>query len=629
MQHLRFKIMKKPLLLIILFLLFLGSEAKEKIKLERIEPSFWWTGMYNPNLQLLVHGENISLCHPEINYPGVSIRQVIKVESPNYLFLNLYIAENTKPGTFDIKFRKGRKKIANYSYKLLNRRKDSKKRKGFDNSDVIYLIMPDRFSNGDTSNDSTPNTIEKPERYNPGGRHGGDIQGIINHLDYLKELGITTIWSTPLMLDNQEEYSYHGYAISDYYKIDPRYGSNEDYKRLSSECKKRNLKLILDVVTNHCGINHWWIKDLPSSDWIHQFPEFTRSNYRMNTINDPYSSKIDHKLNVQGWFDTTMPDLNQNNPLLLKYLIQNTIWWIEYADLSGIRIDTYVYNHKLAMSHFCKSIMEEYPFFNIVGECWQHTQAEISYWQKDANNSDQYNSNMLTVMDFPLHDVLSPSLHEEQGWDRGITRLYLHFGMDYLYKDPYKLLIFTDNHDTDRFATNISKDIDKFKLGYTLLLTTRGIPQIYYGTEIMMSGNKSIGDGDLRKDFPGGWPNDTINAFIREGRNIKENEAFDFLKNLLNYRKENPVIHSGEMKHYIPENECYIYFRYNKNKTIMVIINNDDSDSKEIVTDRFKECMKDFRSGQDIISGTNINNLEKINIPAKSSMIIELHKRKQ
>ena len=344
----------------------------------------------------------------------------------------------------------------------------------------------------------------------------------------------------------------------------------------------------------------------------------------MNTINDPYASVIDHKLNIRGWFDTTMPDLNQRNPLLLKYLIQNTIWWIEYADLDGIRIDTYVYNHKDAMSHFCKSIMEEYPDINIVGECWQHTPAEISYWQKDALNHDNYNSYMPTVMDFPLHDILSRTLHEEQSWDRGITRFYLHFGMDYLYKDPYNLLVFADNHDTDRFATNISEDIDNFKIAFTLLLTCRGIPQIYYGTEIMMRGNKSLGDGDLRKDFPGGWPADTLDVFTRKGRSLEENQAFDFINKLLLYRKENPVIHTGKMKHYIPENECYIYFRYNENKTIMVILNNDESEEKEITTERFKECIKDFKSGNDIITGNTLNNLQVIKIPAKTAMIIEL-----
>lgn len=618
--------MSKPIILVFALIIFFQAEAKERIELKKVEPAFWWVGMKNPDLQLLVYGDNISLYQPVINYNGVKIKQVIKVENPNYLFLNLNISEEVKAGSFDINFFKGKNKVANYKYRLLNRRKNSKQRKGFDTSDVIYLIMSDRFSNGDTANDNTPDTKEKANRDDPGGRHGGDIQGIINHLDYLNNLGVTSLWCTPMLLDNQQEYSYHGYAISDFYKIDPRYGYNEDYKRLSSECKKRNMKLILDVVTNHCGIEHWWIKDLPCSDWIHQFPEFTRSNYRMNTINDPYATKNDHKLNIEGWFDTTMPDLNQSNPLLLKYLIQNTIWWIEYADLDGIRIDTYVYNYKEAMSTFCKSIMDEYPHFNIVGECWQHTPTEISYWQKDANNHDKYNSNMPTVMDFPLHDILSRSLDESQGWDKGIVRYYLHFGMDYLYSNPYKLLVFADNHDTDRFATNISDDIDKFKLAFTLLLTSRGIPQIYYGTEIMMSGDKSLGDGDLRKDFPGGWANDSLNAFTDRGRSKKENEAFNFLRKLLNYRRNNSVLHTGKMKHYIPEDEYYVYFRYNKEKTIMVILNNDNSESKDITTSRFKECIKDFKSGKDIITGNIYADISQIKIPAKSAIILELNK---
>lgn len=601
------------------------TKKKDKNPIQRVEPMNWWVGMKNPVLQLMVYGKDIASYHPEVDYPGVKIEQVVTTSNPNYQFIYLNIGKEAQPGEVDIVFKKNGKTAFVWPYPLLKREENSEQRVGFNTSDVVYLLMPDRFANGNPGNDSHPDVAEKADRQNPNGRHGGDIQGIINHLDYLKDLGITALWSTPLMEDNMPTVSYHTYAISDYYKIDPRYGTNEDYKKLSAEAKKRGIKLIMDVVTNHAATAHWWMKDLPAPDWIHQFDQFTRSNYRIGTVTDPYASEADKILNTQGWFDTSMPDLNQNNPLLMDYLIQNAIWWIEYADLGGLRVDTYPYNHKEAMTEFCERIMTEYPDFNIVGETWVHQPIEVAYWQKDALNPDGYNSELPSVMDFPLLDALVVFTKEKQGWEEGIMRPYVNFSRDYVYPDPFNLLTFADNHDTERIWEILDGKVENFKLIFTILATVRGIPQIYYGTEIMMRGEKGKGDGDIRRDFPGGWPGDRVNAFTAEGRTAEQNEVFNFMKKLLDWRKQNPVIHSGEMKHFIPENECYVYFRYNDDKKVMVVLNNSDKEAKTLDMKRFAEMLGDSASGTDIISGKRLKGLQNtLTIPAKTSMVIEL-----
>lgn len=596
----------------------------KQIKIEKVEPAFWWTQMKNQDLQILVYGKNISQTKAEINYPGVRISKQTVLENPNYLFVDLIISEKAKAGKFQISFKKGRRIAAKYQYELLNRRENSAERVGFNNSDVMMLIMPDRFANGDESNDETKNTVEKLNRKDQYGRHGGDIKGVTDHLDYLQELGITSLWLNPVMENNQERATYHGYAISDYYNVDSRLGSNEDLKTLSEECNKRGMKLVKEAVTNHCGIAHWWMKDLPSKDWVHQYPEFTRSNFRISTIADPYAAKVDKELNTNGWFDTTMPDLNQKNPFLLKYLIQNTIWWIEYADLKGIRIDTYVYNDKKAMNTFCTTIMDEYPNFNIVGECWVHSVAEEAYWQKDAKNADGFNSGLPTVMDFPLQELIPNALEEETGWDNSAFRFYNHFAKDYLYANPLNNLVFLDNHDTSRFTTLLGGDFNKYKMAMTLLLTTRGIPQLYYGFELMTEGDKSTGDGNVRKEFMGGWKDHERSAFTKEGRTDKENKSFNFVSKLLNYRKNNPVLQNGKMMHYAPEENCYVFFRSNKEKTVMVILNCNKEKNVELKTAKYEESLKGFTKGYEVISGKDLKSLETISIPARSSMIIEL-----
>lgn len=594
--------------------------------LMRVEPAFWWVNMKSEQLQVMVYSKNINASTVELNYAGVSVDSIVKPTNKNYLFIYLKINPETKPGSFDIKFIQRNKVTAKYNYELRERRPGAANKKSFDASDVIYLLMPDRFSNGNVSNDQSPDMIEKPDRKNPGGRHGGDIQGIINHLDYLKESGFTTIWSTPLLEDNMDTYSYHTYAITDYYRIDPRYGTNEDYAALSDELHKRDMKLIMDVVTNHCGSNHWWMKDLPMEDWVHQFKEFTRSNYQISTTYDPYASEIDKLLNYNGWFDYTMPDLNQSNPHLLAYLAQNTIWWIEYANVDGLRVDTYPYNNPLKIAEWSAAIRREYPEINIVGECWVHSPQEISYWQSGTKNFDGYDSQLPSVMDFALHDQFLSALNEDDSWNAGMRKFYNHFTLDYVYQRPEDLLIFTENHDTPRFYEVIKGDIRKLKIAYAILFTVRGIPQFYYGSEINMAGDKNKGDGDIRRDFPGGWPDDVRNAFTPEGRTTEENEIYKYITGLLNWRKENPVIHSGKTKQFISQDNCYVYFRYNKEKTVMVAINNHNTDQRILDSTRFDEVLGRFNSGKDVITGRAITDLNHIAIPAKTAMIIELSK---
>ncbi|MBQ4821092.1 glycoside hydrolase family 13 protein [Aquimarina sp. MMG016] len=613
--------------LAILFLLCVVSTIQAQV--EKIEPPFWWSGMKGETLQLMCYGKNISKYNVDIE--GVTITDITKTENSNYLFVTIE-AKDISVGKVSIDFKESDKVVFSQAYEFKARRENSAERKGFDSSDVMYLIMPDRFANGNPKNDSNSDTVEKADRSNPGGRHGGDLQGVIDHLDYLKDLGATALWSTPLLEDNEPVYSYHTYAQSDLYKIDPRYGTNEDYKRLASEMHKLDMKLIMDYVTNHWGSKHWMIKDLPTTDWIHQWPEgFRRSNYRMTTQFDSNASKIDAKGCMDGWFDTTMPDMNQSNPLLLNYITQNAIWWIEYADLDGFRVDTYSYNDKEGIAKWTKAIMNEYPNFNIVGEVWMHDQAQMAYWQKDSKIGalDNYNSGLPSVMDFTLHDAIMIMFNEdENAWDKGMIRAYENFTNDFLYPDINNILLFAGNHDTNRINEIYQSDINKYKMAMTLIFTTRGIPQIYYGDEIGMLGNRDKkGDGDIRRDFPGGWSGDVQSAFVsskeKKGRTNDQEAYHAFTKKVLNWRKDAEVIHKGKLMQFIPFDNVYVYFRYNEEKTVMVIINN-SSKNQEIDITRFKEGLKDFKMGTDIITDSNIDVTENFKVQAKTPMIIEL-----
>jgi len=614
--------MKTKLYNLVLLLLLISGVAQAQI--DKMEPPFWWSDMNLEELQIMFYGKNIGT-YEVSSEDEVIINNIRKTENPNYVFVTIN-SSALPAGNYEFNFSKKGKRNITKTFELKQRDEDSALREGFDASDAIYLIMPDRFANGNPDNDSSTEMQEKADRSKQGGRHGGDIQGVIDHLDYLKNLGITALWSTPLLADDDAGYSYHTYAQSDVYKIDPRYGSNEDYKRLANELHQKDMKLIMDYVTNHWGSEHWMIKDLPTYDWVHQFPGYENSNYRMTTQYDPHKSARDFKYCVDGWFTGTMPDLNQSNPLVLNYLIQNAIWWIEYSGLDGFRVDTYSYNDKEGIAKWTKAIMDEYPYFNIVGEVWMHDQAQISYWQKDSpiGAIQDYNSNLPSVMDFTLHDAMTSMFHEQDAsWDRGMIKAYENFVNDFLYADTDNLMVFMGNHDTGRFNEIYDGDFKKYKMAMTMIATVRGTPQIYYGDEIGMRGDKGKGDGAIRQDFPGGWEGDEQSAFNAEDRTENQMKYFDLTSKLLNFRKENEVLQFGKMLQFLPENNVYVYFRYNDKNRVMVIINN-NAEEQTLDLKKYAEGIQGSTSGKEIISGKDIQLNETLSIPAQDAMLIQL-----
>jgi len=605
-------------------LFFLLLSAYSFAQVDKIEPPFWYENMNHSQVQIMFYGKNIAQNTVSVSN-DIIITGVQKTENPNYIFVTI---DTKDVSAQEVIFTfKNKNKAFTQKYEIKKRKENSRLRESFDASDVIYLLMPDRFANGNPSNDSTPNTTEKADRNNPGGRHGGDIEGIIKNLDYIKSVGATAIWPTPLCEDNDKTYSYHTYAQSDVYKIDPRYGSNEDFVRLSAEMKKRNLKLVLDYVTNHWGAEHWMFKDMPTYDWFHQFPGYGQTNYRMTTQFDQNASKIDTKYCMDGWFVKSMPDLNQSNPLVLNYLIQNAIWWIEYADLNGFRVDTYSYADKVGIAKWTKAITDEFPNFNIVGEVWMYDQAQMAYWQKDSKIGaiQNYNSYLPSIMDFTLQEAIHNGVFNEDNaaWFDGIIKVYNNFTNDFLYANPNNLLVFFENHDTNRINEIYKNDFKKYQLALTLIATTRGIPQIYYGSEIGMAGDKSKGDADIRRDFPGGWSSDKSNAFTKEGRTTEQAKYFDFTSKILNWRKNKKVIHSGKLTHYIPENNVYVYFRHDEKESVMVVINN-SKDKQIFKVDRFKENLEKYTKGTDVLSGNSFDCTKELSIEGKSSLILEL-----
>lgn len=590
---------------------------------QRMEPLNWWEGMQNSRVEIMLYGPKIA--EHTIQVEGLTVMQQLRTENPNYIFVTVE-TKDRKAGKYPIVLSNSRGRIVQkLEFELKERRPNSANRSSFDASDVVYLLMPDRFANGNPNNDSHPSVKEKADRTKPGGRHGGDIEGIIKNLDYIKDLGATAIWSTPLCEDNDETYSYHTYGQSDLYRIDPRYGTNEDYVRLVQEAHKKGLKIIKDVVPNHWGAEHWMIHDLPTYDWLHQFPGYGQTNYRSTTQKDPNRSEIDFRYCVDGWFVKSMPDLNQKNAMVFNYLVQNTIWWIEYANLDGIRVDTYPYNDKEKIAEWTKAITDEYPNLNIVGEIWLHDQAQISYWQKNSpiGAIQSYNSHLPCVMDFTFHDAVGLAFHEKKaGWDTGMFRFYENLVNDFLYADPNNLMIFLENHDTDRFNHKYP-NIKDYTLAMVLLATHRGIPQIYYGSEIGMAGDKGKGDADIRQDFPGGWPGDSNNAFSPGGRTEIQEQYHAITKLLLNWRKNTPAIHYGKTVHFLPHENIYVYFRILDEQCVMVIINNSEKE-QELKLDRFVEVLNNKSQGQEIISGKSVALKDKLSLNANSAMIIEL-----
>ncbi|NJM80209.1 MAG: glycoside hydrolase family 13 protein [Flavobacterium sp.] len=607
----------------LVFLFFFTTTLFSQIK--RVEPPFWWNNMTHSDVQIMFYGKNIAQNEVSVSN-NIIIKNIKKTENPNYVFVTID-TKNIEAQDFKFIF-KNKNKSFTHNYSIKKRKENSKFRKSFDASDLIYLVMPDRFSNGNPDNDNTSETFEKSDRNNKDGRHGGDIQGIINNLDYIKELGATALWPTPLCEDNDEKVSYHTYGQSDVYKIDSRYGTNEDYLRLSKELHNRDMKLILDYVTNHWGYKHWMMDDLPTYDWLHQFPGFKQTNYRMTTQFDPNASEIDTNLCTDGWFVKSMPDLNQSNPLVLNYIIQNVIWWVEYADIDGIRVDTYPYADKKSIALWTKAVTDEYPNINITGETWLYSPAQIAFWQKDSKIGaiQSYNSYLPNVMDFMFQNILANGVFNEDNatWNQGIIKLYDNFANDFLYPEINNVLIFADNHDTNRINDTYNGDLNKYKMVMALLATTRGVPQIYQGSEIGMGGSKSVGDGDIRRDFPGGWKEDKNNAFTKSGRTETQQNFHDFTSNLFNWRKNKTVIHSGKLKQYIPENNVYAYFRYNETESVMVIINN-AKEKQTLNLNRFKESIDNYVTGKDVLTNKNFDLKNDILIEGKSVLILELH----
>lgn len=591
-------------------------------QIERVEPPFWWEGMEEKKLQLLLYDQNIATLEPRVS--GMQLVEVKRTENSNYLFLYFDLSDQ-KPGTFTIElYQKGQKKRS-IPYTIKSR-SDLVRKESFDASDVIYLLMPDRFANGNPDNDSHPLLTDKQNRADQDGRHGGDLEGIIQHIDYLQELGVTALWSTPLCEDNDAQVSYHTYAQSDLYKIDPRFGTNWDYKRLADELHQRDMKLIMDYVTNHWGVEHWMIKDLPTSDWIHQFEKYTNTNHRKEIHSDPYASEIDRKELLQGWFVPSMADLNQSQPLLLDYLIQNAIWWIEFAGVDGFRVDTFPYNNPKPMTLWLEAIRKEYPNFNIVGEGWMHNTVHLSYWQENSAVAaiQEFNSKLPSVMDFTLNDAIVTAFKEHNDyWEHGMTRIYKNLQNDFLYPNINKVLIFSENHDTNRI-NDFYPDFKTYKRMMTVLMTLRGIPQIYYGTEIGMTGKKENGDGAIRKDFPGGWSSDPQNAFKDQGRNSIQKKYFNFTKKIVNWRKTQPAIHFGKTLHFVPQNDVYVYFRIADDTRVMVVVNN-SLENQTLSLDRFSEGIEGKKKGWEVLTEQTVDLEKSLKINAETAYIIELN----
>jgi len=616
--------MLKKVVVIPVFVIMISVQVYAGYTITRLEPPCWWAGMKNNRLELMVYGPEISDLKPVILDDMVKVRQVTAVANPDYLFILLEFNEAITSRSFEIFFEKEGKSKVSYTYQLLQREPGSAERIGFNDSDVIYLITPDRFANGNPENDNVPGYTDQANRANKDGRHGGDIKGITDHLDYIADMGFSAIWLNPVLENNMTRTSYHGYATTDFYKIDPRYGTNEEYRQLGIILKERKIKLIMDMIANHCGSEHWWMKDLPSGDWINYGGKYVMTNHRRSTVQDPHVSPSDKRLFSDGWFVKSMPDMNQKNPLFARYLIQNSIWWIEYARLSGIRQDTYSYPDKDFMRQWTCEIMNEYPEFSIVGEEWTENPAIIAYWQKGKVNSDGYTSCLGSLMDFPLQNALVKGLNGADVYHNdGLIVMYEMLANDFLYADPYNLVIFPDNHDMNRFFTQVNEDYDLFRIGIAYILTIRGIPQIYYGTEILMKSPGKKDDGIIRGDFPGGWENDPVNAFDDNGLSAQQIEAKLYIKKLVNWRKTKTCLHDGKLVHYSPENGTYVYFRYNEKEKVMVAINMNDQDVN-LNGSRFVEVTGSNRQGTDVLTG-KVHALDLLIVPARSVLILELN----
>jgi len=615
--------MKKLLLSLSILLLTVSLYAAN---VNKIEPPFWYVGMNNPQLQLMVYGNGIGDATVSVNYPGIYLSNTVRLESKNYLLVYLNLEKDVKPGKVAITFTQGKKKTVK-EYELRAREKDPKDRMGFDASDALYLLMPDRFANGNPDNDNiaglAPYTVDRKE---PNYRHGGDLAGIEQHLDYFTDLGITALWFTPILENSMTGGSYHGYATTDYYRVDPRFGTNEEYRSLIAKSHSRDIKIVMDMIFNHCGVEHPWIKDMPSKDWFNN-PDhennFVQTSFRLPPMVDPYASEYDFWKMNDGWFVPTMPDLNQKNPHVYRYLVQNSFWWIEYSDIDGIRMDTYPYADYEAMSNWMKELNDQYPNYNVVGETWVTEPAYTAWWQKDSKLSAPLNSHLKSVMDFSFFEKINQAINERtDDFGQGFNRIYNNFVYDFLYPNPEMVLAFYENHDTERFLRE-GQDLAKLKQAVTLLLTTRRIPQLYYGTEIMMNGVRKGSDGHIRQDFPGGWAGDAQSAFTQQGRTQIQNDSFNFYRTLLKWRKGNEVISKGSMVQFMPQHGVYVYARQHEGKTVLVMLNGTDEDVT-LPLHYYKEILKDKKQGRDVLTSRSISLDNELKLTARESLVIEL-----
>jgi glycosidase len=620
--------MNRKLLILLIVLLMPLTACAAEATIDRVDPPFWWTGFKETQLQLMVYGNDISAYTPSIDHPGISIERVEKVKSPNYLFLYVDVSPQASPGAFGINF-SGKGPTLTHSYKLLEKNPDPAYTKGFDSSDAIYLITPDRFANGESDNDNVEGMGDALDRNQPGGRHGGDIQGIVDSLDYISDMGFTAIWLNPLLENRMPTYSYHGYSTTDFYQVDPRYGSNEQYREMAEAARAKGIGVIMDMIVNHIGSEHWWMDDLPTDDWFNFQDEPVMTSHEHITEQDPYASQYDKRLYSDGWFVKTMPDLNQRNPLMADYLTQNALWWIEYLGLAGIRMDTYPYPDKHYMTEWTRRLMVEYPDFNMVGEEWTSNQPAVAYWQRGNDNRDGYVSYLPSLMDFPLQEAMRSALVTEDGTrlddgsQAGLMRLYLALANDFVYPDPDALVIFPDNHDMSRIFTQLNEDYSLFRMAMAYVLTMRGVPHIYYGTEILMTNPGTTDHGIIRSDFPGGWEGDSKNAFTGDGLSEREREAQKYLRTLLKWRQDKEVIHSGKVTHFRPDDGTYVYFRYDEDETVMVILNK-NAKEKDLDLSRFSERLEGYSEAWNVISGSVMTLDENLTLPARSALVLEL-----
>ena len=590
---------------------------------ERIEPANWWVGMVHHEVELLVHGKDIAATTPRIARAGVTLRDVQRTDNPNYLFATVDVAADAQPGEVAIEFLRDGKPVATHAWRIDARDAGSAQRKGFTHADAVYLITPDRFANGDPSNDSVAGLREAANRKDPNGRHGGDIAGIRQHLDYIAALGFTQVWPTPMLENDQPAYSYHGYAITDLYKTDPRMGTNEDMRMLSREAKARGIGIVMDIVLNHIGSQHLWMRDLPAKDWINNGDTFVETNHRRTTIQDPHAAPEDRARFTDGWFVRVMPDLNQRNPHLARYLIQNSIWWIEYAGLSGIREDTFGYADTDFLSAWGKAVLDEYPGFSMVGEEWSNNPAIVAHWQRGKANPDGHVPHMPSMMDFPVHLALRNALSRPEGWDSGWVEVYEALANDFLYPDAGSLMVFAENHDSSRLLAQLDGDIRAWKLAMAFIASVRGTPQFYYGSEVLLRGPKERNDGLLRADMPGGWAGDAADAFTGRGLSAQQRDAQDYIRALYQWRKRTPALHAGKLTHYAPADGVYVYFRHDAASTVMVALNRNDKPTT-LALDRYARFVKPGTRAREALTGKPVALDGTLELPAMSATLLEL-----